>query len=108
MLADEGDYLGAHVVTVDCVYIDAIEKTLSRWHARFFMSTRSPPFLDEFGCCRFTKIMCEGRKHHRDFSCVRKILNQLTRAIDDELRVHKHIALRMPLWILRHSDQTLD
>src|SRR6185369_10633227 len=89
-------------------HFDSIKKTLRRRHASFFVSTRTPPAFEELSRSRLTKIMRQRREHHGNFSRMRKILDQLTRAIDRKLRVHKHITLRMPLGILRHANQTLN
>src|ERR1051326_8244390 len=47
MLAHECEHLCTHVVTIDRVHLDSIQKTLCRRHASFFVTTRTPPAFEE-------------------------------------------------------------
>ena len=108
MLSNQRDNLTSHVVTINRVYVDAIEKALSGRNACFLMPTRTPTAFEKLSRRRLPKIMGQSGQHHRDLSRIRKVVDEFTRAIDHELRMDKNIAFRMPLRILRHFDQALD
>src|SRR5215813_9124812 len=75
MLSHKRDSLRAHVITVDRVYFDAIEKTLRRQHPRFLVPARAPTPFDELSCSRLPKIMSERRQHDRHLPRVGKIVD---------------------------------
>ena len=108
MLTDERDNLRPHVVTIDRVHINPVEKTLGRRYARFLVSTRPPPTFEKLRRGRLAKIVRKGGEHHSHLTRVPKFINQVTRPIDYELCMHKDIALRMPLGILWHINQALN
>src|ERR1051325_8956712 len=107
MFAHERNHLPAHVITIERVNVDAIEKTLGRRHARFLVSARTPASLEELSRRRFPKIVGQRGEHHRHLPRISQIVDQRACAIDRQLRVYKHIAFGMPFRILRHSDQAL-
>src|SRR5687767_15109787 len=100
MLSHKRYHLRAHVITVDRVYVDTREKTLRWRHACFLVATRAQPAVDKFSRRRLAKIMGQGGQHHRDLPRVRKTVDQLPRAIYNELRMNKNISFGMPLRIL--------
>src|SRR6267378_3806703 len=108
MLADQRNYLRAHIVAIECVQIQPIQKTFRWSNTRFFMSARAPTAFEKFGCRRLTEIVAQGSEHYGDLLGVRKVVDQLTCAIDDEASVNKDIALRMPFRILRYLNQCFD
>jgi hypothetical protein len=72
MFPHECNNLPAHVVTIESVYIQTIEKTLGRRHARFLMPARAQSAIDKFSCSRLPKIMGQRGEHHCHLARVRK------------------------------------
>ena len=52
--------------------------------------------------------MGERSQHDRNFLWIGQVIDQFTRAIDDQLRVREDVALGMPLRILLHPNQCVD
>src|ERR1051325_4180581 len=107
MLAHERNNLRAHVIAVERVYPDAIEKTFRRWHTRFLVPARAPSPLDKLSCRGLPEIMGQRRQNNSDLPRIRKTFDQLARAIHRQFRMNEDDSLRMPLRILRHPNQTL-
>src|ERR1051325_4018729 len=107
MLAHERNNLRAHVITIERVYPDAIQKAFRRGHARFLVSARAPSPLDKLSCSGLPEIMGQRRQNNGDLPRIRKTFDQLARAIHRQFRMDKNVSLRMPLRILRHPNQTL-
>src|SRR5712692_2545394 len=108
MIAHQRHDLRAHVVTIQRVNVELVEKTQRRLEAGFLVSARAQTTVDEFGCRGFTDVMAESREHYGYLSRVWQVFNQLAGAIDDERCMHEHVAFRMPFAILWHVDQRFD
>src|SRR2546430_1260277 len=108
MLADQRNHLRAHIVAIECVQVQPIEKTFRWSNTRFFMTARAPAAFEKFRCWRLTEIVAQGSEHYGDLLSVRKVVDQLACAIDDEASVNKNIAFWMPLRILRYLNQRFD
>src|SRR5688572_6442740 len=108
MLPDQRDNLASHVITVNRMYVDAIEKSFGRRDTCFLMSARAPTAFEKFSSRRLAKIMGQRGQHHRHLPRVREVVDEFTCAIDHQLRMYKNVSFRMPFRILRHSDQALN
>src|SRR6185503_4734696 len=75
MFPHQPDNLAAHVISVNRVYVDTIEKTFSRRHARFLMSARAHSAVYEFSGSRLSKIVGQRRQHDRHLLRVRKLID---------------------------------
>src|ERR1043166_765372 len=64
MIAHQRNYLGAHVVPIQRVNIQSIEKALSRRNSGFFVFAGSNPPLDKGSRSRFAEIVTERSQHH--------------------------------------------
>src|ERR1700687_6521141 len=100
MITNQCDYLRAHVVSIERVNVQLVEKTQRGLDAGFLVSARAQTTVNEFSRRRLTKVMTESREHYGYLLGVRQIFDQLARAIDDQQRVDEHIAFRMPFTIL--------
>src|ERR1043166_2360300 len=75
MLSYKRNDLRPHVITIDRVYLHAIEKTLSRRHTRFLMPARAPAPFAELSRSRLPKIVSQRRQHHRHLPRIRKLVD---------------------------------
>src|SRR5688572_20230130 len=108
MLAHERNHLPAHVITIDRVNVDAVQKRLSRWHARRFVSARTQTSFDKLSRHRLAEIVGQRRQHHRYLPRVGKLVDQLPCPVERQSRMHKYVTLGMPLGILGHTDQRIN
>ncbi|TMP95561.1 MAG: hypothetical protein E6L09_16200 [Verrucomicrobia bacterium] len=84
MIAHQRDDLRAHIVPIERVDVQPVEKTQRRFDARFFVSAGAQASVDKFRRRRLTKVMTEGSEHYRDLFGVWKIVYQFARAIDNQ------------------------
>src|SRR5262249_61128028 len=101
MFAHEGNHLLTHVITVDRVYVKAAEKSFSRRHSCFFMSTRTQSAVNKLVRRRLAKIVRQQGKHYPPLPRLRNIVEQLAPPPDHEHCVGTEICLRLPLPRLR-------
>src|ERR1043165_28721 len=74
MFAHERNHLPAHVITIERVNVDAIEKTLGRRHAPSLVPARTPASLEDLSRRRFPKIVGQRREHHRPLPRISQIV----------------------------------
>ena len=107
MIAHQRNHLRAHVITIEGVNVESVQETNRWFNAGLFMLARTHAFINECSCRRLAKIMRQGGEHNCHLFGMRQVVNQFTRAIDGQQRMHPNVALGMPLGILRHIQQRL-
>src|SRR5438045_2540146 len=107
MIAHQSDYLGAHVVSVQCVNVQSIEKSVRWLGSGFFVLARTKTAVYERGRRWFAEVMTKRSQHNSHLPWIIQVVDKCTRAIDNQASMNKDIALRMPFRILRHIDKRL-
>src|ERR1043165_4751380 len=80
MIAHQRDYLGAHVIPIQRVNIQSIEKALSRRNSGLFVFARSNPPFDKGSRGRFAEIVTERSQHHGHLLRIRQVIDDLAYA----------------------------
>src|SRR5436309_191897 len=95
MIAHQSDYLGAHVVSVQCVNVQSIEKSVRWLGSGFFVLARTKTAVYERGRRWFAEVMTKRSQHNSHLPWIIQVVDKRTRAIDNQASVNKDIALRM-------------
>src|SRR3954468_5893875 len=105
MLRGDAEHLLAHVVAIDRVDVEAVEKRRRRRHAEFLVVHRADPTVDERRRRRLAEIVRERAEHHRDLLRPRQVGDSRSRLVDHLQRMYPDVPLGMPLRFLRTSGQ---
>ena len=101
MLGDQPQHLTPYVVAVDAVDVETVEHPRGGWHAGSFVARRPPAAIDH-GCGeRLSEVVAHGTEHHGGQARPVEVGVPLPRFVDHHQRVDPHVALGMPLGILR-------
>ena len=105
MLRHQPDHLMTDVIAVHGVNIQTVQERMRRFDAGLLVVARADPPVDERRRGRLAEVVTDGAEHDRDLLRSLEIVDPRPRLIDDQQRVHPHIALGMPLWFLLAADQ---
>ena len=97
--------LPAHVVSVERVDIQPIEKRGGRRDSLLLVIDRADPPIEEGGRRRLAEVVADRAEHDGDLLRARQVVDALPRLIDDLQRVHPDVSLGMPLGLLRTADE---
>ncbi len=105
MLRRHAEHLMPHVVAVDRVDVQPIEKRRGRRDALFLVIDRADAAVEKRGRRRLAEVVRQRAEHDRDGLRPRQIVDSRSRLIDDLQRVHPDVTLRMPLRFLLAADE---
>ena len=105
VLRRHAEHLRAHVVAVDRVHVQPIEKRRCRRHALLLVIDRPDPTVEERRGRRLAEVVADRAQHDGDLLRPRQVVHARPRLIDDLQRVHPDVALGMPLGFLRAADE---
>ena len=108
MVCDKAEDLPAHVLAINRMDVEAIEKRGGGRDTFFLVIHRSDAAVEEGRGRRFSEIVGHGAKHHDELIRAIEIVDALSRLIDHLQRVYPHVALGMPLRLLLASDEGLE
>ena len=92
--------LPPHVVTVQRVNIEPVEKCQRGRDALLFVIHRSNPAINDSGCRRLAEIVTDGAQHDGDLLRSIEVVDAAPRLIDHLQRVDPYVALGMPFGLL--------
>ena len=107
MVRDEAEHLPAHVLAVDRMNVEAIEKRGGRRDAFLLVVQRADAAVDEGRRRRLAEIVRHRAEHDDELIGTIEIVDALPRLVDHHQRMHPHVALRMPFRLLLASDERL-
>ena len=99
-MRDQSEHLAAHVLAVDRMHVQAIEKGRGWRHALLLVVHRPDPAVDERRGRRLSEVVRHRPEHDDELIGAIEIVDPLARLIDDLQRVHPDVALRVPLGLL--------
>ncbi len=105
VLGDQAEHLRANVVAVDRLDAKAVQKRCRRRHPLLLVIHRSDSSIKECRGRRLPQVVTDRAKHDGDLLRTRQVVDAQTRLVDDLQGMDPNIALRMPLRLLRASDQ---
>ena len=107
MLRDQPDDLLPHVVAIQRMHVEAIEKCPGRRDALFLVIHRSNAPIDHRRRRRLAEVVTDGAQHDGDLLRAIEIVDAPPRLIHDLQRVDPHVAFGMPFRFLRASRERL-
>ena len=107
MVRDESEHLSAHILAVDRVDVEAIEKRGRRRDAFFLVIHRADAAVDERRRRRLAEVVRHCAEHDDELIGAIEIVDALPRLVDHLQRVHPDVAFRMPLGLLLAPDERL-
>ena len=101
VLGDDAEDLAPHVDAVHRLHVEAVEEARGRRDAGSLVAGRAPSAVDHCGGRRLAEVMTYRAEHHRRQPRPIEVAVPASRLVDDHQRVRPHVALGMPLGILR-------